>query len=114
MKRPGTPSIGTRINAMLHRFKILCAICGRQILPEVPVAWDHVLEWSDNKDRPWANTYVNLAPVHLECHKIKSAKAEAERHHIDRLERERNGEPKRARDKFKKPIPQGPNPWGKK
>lgn len=110
-KRPGTPSIGVRINALLHRFEIICHICGERILAEVDIAWDHVHEWKDSKQFEWVNHYTNYAPVHLGCHKRKSAEAEALRHHIDRLERERNGEPKRARDKYKKPIPQRKNPW---
>lgn len=99
--RPGTPSLSVQLECLFKRFPILCRECGERLLWDDERAWDHVIEFADMHD----NSAENYAPVHpLPCHRVKSAKAEAQRHHIDRLENVKNGKPKRARDKYKKKI----------
>ncbi len=100
-KRPSTPNLGKRLECLFRRFPILCNICGERIDWDADKAWDHVLEFADCHD----DSAENYAPVHSDpCHRIKSGKSEATRHHVDRLERQRNGQPKRKRDLHKKEI----------
>lgn len=104
MKRPGTPNKGTQIEALFLNHPIICHICNGRIYWSDEKDWDHRVEHKESQD----NTAANLTPVHRDCHRIKSAKKNSERRHIDRLEKEKNGFPKRKRLKQKiqsRPFP---------
>lgn len=111
--RPSTPPLGMQIECLFRHFPILCAECGERINWDDDFDWDHWLEWADVR----RHSAEDIRPIHRRpCHKIKSKRSEVQRHRIDRLEREKNGEPKRARDKYKKPIhgrgfDKGPHPF---
>lgn len=104
-KRPGTPTLSKQIECLFKRFPILCHICNERITWDEKKDWDHVVEYADHHD----DSAENYAPAHPKpCHKIKSAKSEAKRHHIERLENVKNGKPKRKRDEYKRKIPSRP------
>ena len=100
MKRPGTPAMGLQIRALYVNHIIICHICGGRVFNDDKKHWDHKIEFEESQN----NTPENLWPVHADCHLKKSSKKNRERRHIDRLEKIKNGKPKRARDKFKKKI----------
>lgn len=101
-KRPGTPSLSKQLECLFKRFPIICEICSERLIWDEKRHWDHVAEYADTHD----DSAENYRPVHPQpCHRVKSGKAETQRSRIDRLEREKSGLPKRARDAHKKPWP---------
>ena len=83
--------------AIWYRYGIDCVLCDCEIIFGTPHDWDHIVELADGG----SHDAFNVIPVHVKCHARKSGKKESERHHIDRLEKEKNGLPKRARPKKK-------------
>lgn len=92
--------------AIWYRFGIPCYICKGLITFQEDFEFDHIVELADDGE----HSFANIAPAHIRCHDLKSAKSETQRSRIDRLENEKNGLPKRARDRFKKKIPSRPFP----
>lgn len=61
-----TPAM--KVNCLLARYDITCAICGEPVLPETDIEWDHVHALvHDGK-----HSHFNLRPLHADCHKIKT------------------------------------------
>lgn len=84
-RRPSTPSLGMQLDVLFTRRLVICAICGEVIEQRKDCQWDHTFEHADGGP----NMVDNLRPVHNHltggCHKRKSARAERDRHHIDRI-----------------------------
>jgi hypothetical protein len=84
-RRPSTPSLGMQLDVLFARRLVICAICGEVIERRKDCQWDHTFEHADGGP----NMVDNLRPVHNHltggCHKRKSARAERDRHHIDRI-----------------------------
>lgn len=109
MKRPGTPSLSMQLECLFKRFPIVCHICSERIDWDVDRDWDHVVEHQESG----VHTAEALAPVHRSpCHRVKSGKKLSERRHIDRLEKEKNGLPKRKRQS--RPMKSGKTVWPKR
>ncbi len=71
-----------RWQSLVENFGIECWICRGRLTLADRIQFDHYVEVADNGP----HTPQNIKPVHYEpCHKIKSAKKEAQRHHIKRL-----------------------------
>jgi 5-methylcytosine-specific restriction endonuclease McrA len=80
MKRPDiTPAM--KIDALLYRYAVTCAICGHDIQPGHAIEWDHVHALVHGGP----NVFSNLRPLHAECHKIKSAADVAANAKVKRL-----------------------------
>ena len=84
-RRPGTPTPSKQLDILFARRMVICVECGEVIERRQDCEFDHRTEWADAQD----NSVENYGPVHNKvsggCHKRKSAKAERDRHHIDRL-----------------------------
>jgi len=79
-----------QIAILFRHFVIACAECGGRITKPEDSDWDHCIEHADGGE----HSIENLRPIHNrksdDCHKFKSARNEARRHHIDRLQKAHN------------------------
>ncbi len=57
-----------KIDCLLFRNNIVCWICGDMLYPGQPVEWDHIHALVHGGD----HTYLNLRPLHPDCHKPKT------------------------------------------
>ncbi len=67
MKRQAiTPTM--KIDCLLHRYEVWCAICGLSVGPCEEIEWDHVQALVHGGE----HVYSNLRPVHALCHLEKT------------------------------------------
>lgn len=63
-------------HASLTPFPIRCAICREPIIPmerERGLEWDHIVPIALDGD----HSYINLRPLHKECHRLKTSGSKA-------------------------------------
>lgn len=70
-----------KMECLLYRGSNLCSICKEPLGPWDEIEWDHIFEFADGGP----HSYINLRPLHPDCHKKKTAKACKQRAHIKRL-----------------------------
>jgi len=58
-----------KIKCLIHRYSIGCGLCGLWLQVEDEIEWDHIHAICHNGP----HEYINLRPVHAECHKRKTA-----------------------------------------
>lgn len=102
MKRQ-RPSRTTERNMFLFRYEVTCAVCRERILPGQPIEIDHIQALCHEGD----NEFKNLRPLHVACHKAKTAKDVKANAKVKRLRGETGGG-------IKKAIPKRADPWGRK
>lgn len=120
MTRSARPPISPRmkVNSLLHQVFVQFGAylkdpeTKEDMPPESDVQFDHGWSFSKGADRK-KHTWRDIRPMLRHSHKKKSARDERDCHHVDRLEKERNGLPKRKRDLHKKQIPSRPMPEGR-
>ena len=111
MPRPPTTA-RMKVDCLLHYVYVQCGeylkcrISGEEMKPGSDVQFDHIGALVHEGE----HSYQNLRPVlnTIEGHKKKTKQDVKDNKKANRLENERNGLPKRARDKFKKKIPSRP------
>ena len=59
-----------KIDCLLFRANIKCSICGDFLYPGQAIDWDHIHALVHGGD----HTYLNLRPLHPDCHKPKTAR----------------------------------------
>ena len=59
-----------KIDTLLFRNNVVCGVCGDMLYPGQPIEWDHIHALAHGGD----HTYLNLRPLHPECHKPKTAR----------------------------------------
>lgn len=105
-RKPVTDKMKWR--ALFLRYGIDCWLCGEEMVLDLPMEWHHVIEIADGGQ----HDHTNVVPIHIRCHDLVSAKAESQRSRIDRLEKEKNGLPKRKRQS--RPMKSGKTVWPKR
>ena len=97
-------TLGMKLESLFLRRQVLCVECGEPIEPG-NCQWDH----RHSLAQGGGHNAGNIGPVHYDpCHKSKSAKDERDLHHVDRLAKERAGQPKRKRVSRSIPKRAGP------
>lgn len=80
MKRQAiTPAM--KIACLLYRHNVTCGLCAGELFPVDEIEWDHVHALVHGG----GHSYANLRPVHVECHKAKSAKDVAANAKVKRI-----------------------------
>jgi len=59
-----------KIDCLLYRYAVTCAVCGKDIQPGHEIEWDHVHALVHGGP----HIFSNLRPLHAECHKAKTAR----------------------------------------
>jgi 5-methylcytosine-specific restriction endonuclease McrA len=113
MPRTGTPrqtiTADMKIDCLLYRYAVTCAICGKDLRPGDVIEWDHVAALVHGGQ----HVFSNLRPLHEDCHKAKTARDVAANAKVKRLLGETCNGPKKkipARDfpEGHRPIPSRP------
>jgi 5-methylcytosine-specific restriction endonuclease McrA len=78
-RQPITPDM--KLDCLLYRHSITCGICGAELFPNDKIEWDHVHALVHGG----AHVFTNIRPVHVECHKEKTARDIAAKAKGDRL-----------------------------
>lgn len=97
-----TPAM--KINCLLSRWFTPCGLCGQRLNAETKIEWDHIHALVHNGP----HEYANLMPVHVECHKRKSAKDAAANYKVKRLQSPRKS--KRPMKSNGRKLPSKPFP----
>jgi len=97
MPRTTRPDItmAMKIDCLLYRYAVTCAICGKDIKPGQAIEWDHVHALVHGGP----HVFSNLRPLHAQCHKPKtaqdvSANAKVKRLAAKPIEKRAPGEPR--------------------
>lgn len=85
MARTGTPrqaiTADMKIDCLLFRYAVTCAICGKEIRPGDEIEWDHVHALVHSGQ----HVFSNLRPLHADCHKAKTARDVAANAKVKRI-----------------------------
>ena len=107
MAKTGTPrqtiTADMKIECLLFRYAVTCAICGKDIRPGDAIEWDHVAALVHGGQ----HVFSNIRPLHEACHKIKTARDVAANAKVKRLLGETCNGPKAK-------IPSRPFPKGQR
>lgn len=110
MARTSRPTITAdmKIDALLYRYAVTCAICGKDIKPGQAIEWDHVHALVHGGP----HVFSNLRPLHEDCHKAKTARDIAANAKVKRLTGQTcNGPVKKIPSR---PMAKRIDPWGRK
>lgn len=70
-----------KLDCLLYRCTVKCGICGDELYPNDEIEWDHIQALVHSG----AHVFTNIRPVHLECHKDKTARDIAAKAKGDRI-----------------------------
>lgn len=70
-----------KIDSLLYRYCITCALCGKDLSPGDKIEWDHVQALV----HAGGHVFTNIRPLHEECHKAKTARDVAANAKVKRL-----------------------------
>ncbi len=85
MPRTGTPrqtiTADMKIDCLLYRYAVTCAICGKDLRPGDVIEWDHVAALVHGGQ----HVFSNLRPLHEVCHAEKTKRDVAANAKVKRL-----------------------------
>lgn len=80
-----------KLDCLLYRHSIKCGLCGKELFPADEIEWDHIHALVHGGP----HVFTNLRPVHVPCHKAKSARDVAANAKVKRILGETKTGPKK-------------------